>query len=105
MPEISTWTSIQVMVHVRRIVPRRKECRKVLPFVQLCYCYIILLIGLISKIYQKAAGNCIFIYPKLIKYFPFNKIPSESKYHSNPMWGTLENWKLLLALFMAVVIG
>ena len=29
--------------------------------------------------------------------FILNKISSESKYHSNPMWGTLGNWKLLLS--------
>ena len=34
-----------------------------------------------------------------------NKVPSESKCQSNPMWGTLENWKLLLSLFTTVVIG
>ena len=31
------------------------------------------------------------------------KISSESKYSSNPLWGTLENWKLLLSLFTTVV--
>ena len=42
----------------------------------------------------------------LINYFPFNKISPESKYHRNPMWGTLENWELsLLSLFTTVVIG
>ena len=39
-------------VHVRRIALPGKECRKVLTFAQLCYCYTILLIGSISKIYQ-----------------------------------------------------
>ena len=42
----------KLLVHVRRIAPRGKEGSKVLTFAQLCYCCIILLIGLISKIYQ-----------------------------------------------------
>ena len=39
--------------------------------------------------------------------WPFNKISSESKYRSNPMWAeTLETWKVLwLSLFTIVVIG
>ena len=46
----------------------------------------------------------LFILHWSTNYFHFNKISSESKYHSNPMWGTLENWKLLLSLFTTVVI-
>ena len=75
------------MVHVRRIALSGKEYRKVLTFAQLCYCCTILLISSVSKIY----------------YLPFNKISPESKYHSNPMWGTLENWKLPLSFTTAVI--
>ena len=53
----------------------------------------------------RTSGVCLFIYFELINYFPLNKISSESKYHSNPMWRTLGNWKLLLSLFTSVVIG
>ena len=35
----------QVRVLMGRIAPQGKECRKVLTFAQLCYCWIIILIG------------------------------------------------------------
>ena len=105
LAEVQTLTVNQVMAHLRRIAPHRKECRKVLTFAQLCYCCIILLIGSISKIFQNFRWLYIYLFLKLIDYFPFNKISSQSKYQSNPMWWTLENWKLLLPLFTNVVIG
>ena len=39
-------------LHVEKIEPRGKDCRKVVTFAQLCHCSLILLIGSISKIYQ-----------------------------------------------------
>ena len=54
---------------------------------------------------SKTSGSCIFIYLSLSNYLPFNKISSESKYRNNPMWGTLENWKLLLSSFTTAVIS
>ena len=41
----------------------------------------------------------------MINYLPFNKTFSKCKYHSNPMWGTLKNWKILLSLFTTLLIG
>ena len=66
-----------------------------LTFEHHCYCCIILLIGSISETYQNFRQLHIYL-SLLINYFHFNKISSKSKYHSNPMWGTLKNWRLLL---------
>ena len=57
---------------------------------------------------QQNLPKCrVAVYPYILnidQLFSFQpKISSESKYSSNPLWGTLENWKLLLSLFTTVV--